>query len=344
MTCPVCGAAYPCVHTRWNTAALPAPEILDHEAQSPSPPAVEARNRAEQEHWRREVISRVRQHRARRRRFDPNASMQFDFPAETALAVAPGLTEPPLPAFPPQAAGAAKHSGLESPHETEAARHQPRRIIRFPRHTTVPLADSLKPAIFDRELEFELTEPAPGAPRILDAPEAATEDAPEPEQMELLPSFADIRLEPMEECRNEEMDLPPQPAPLLRRFGCGLVDCAIVLLALSIFAVSLAALAGVTLRARYTLPCGLGVSAAFWLLFQYLFLVYGRGTPGMRVTRLELFGFDGRQASALARRARALATTLSGLSVGLGFAWALVDEDTLGWHDRISQTYLRSGY
>jgi uncharacterized RDD family membrane protein YckC len=342
MTCPACGGPYPCVHTRRNTAVVPDPEILDGETQSLSPPAAEARNRAEQEHWRREVVSRVRQHRARRRRFDPNASMQFDFPAETALAVAPGLAEPLLPAFPPQAAGAAKHSGLEDTLQTEAARHQPRKIIRFPRHATVELADALKPAISDRELELELAEPAPEAPRILDAPEAATEDAAEPEQLELLSSFADIRLDPMEECGNEEMDLPPQPAPLLRRFGCGLVDCAIVLLALSIFAVSFAALAGATLRARYMLLCGLGVSATFWLLFQYLFLLYGPGTPGMRATHLELFGFDGKQASALARRTRALASTLSGFSVGLGFAWALVDEDTLGWHDRISQTYLRS--
>jgi hypothetical protein len=29
------------------------------------------------------------------------------------------------------------------------------------------------------------------------------------------------------------------------------------------------------------------------------------------------------------------------LSLGLGFFWALVDEHTLGWHDRISQTYLK---
>jgi uncharacterized RDD family membrane protein YckC len=340
MTCPLCGVPYPCVHSRQNTAALRDPEILDDEILSPI--AAEARNRAEQEYWRREVISRVRQHRARRRRFDPNASMQFDFPAETALAVAPSLAEPLLSTRPSPADAAAKHAReLECTHAADATPQQPRKIIRFPRHATVR-ADPRKPAIVDRELELELAESAPEAPRILDAPADAPADAPEPEQMDLLSSFADIRLEPMEACGNEEMDLPPQPAPLQRRFGCGLVDAAIVLLAVSVFAVSFAALADVTLRARYTLLCGLGVSATLWLLFQYLFLVYGRGTPGMRATHLKLSGFDGKQASAFARRSRALATTLSGFSVGLGFAWALVDEDTLGWHDRISQTYLRS--
>jgi hypothetical protein len=32
---------------------------------------------------------------------------------------------------------------------------------------------------------------------------------------------------------------------------------------------------------------------------------------------------------------------MSALSLGVGFVWALVDEDTLGWHDRISGTYMR---
>jgi uncharacterized RDD family membrane protein YckC len=265
--------------------------------------------------------------------------MQFDFPPETALAVAPRLAEPLLPALPSQADGAAKHtSEHERPFAAEEEPPLPRKIIRFPRHNTVQLADALQLAGVDRELELELAEPAPDALRILDAPE----DAPEPEQMDFLSSFADIRLEPMEACRNEETDLPPQPAPLRRRFGCGLLDGAIVLLALSIFAVSFAAMIGNAPRTRYALLCGLGVSATVWLLFQYLFLVYGRGTPGMRATHLELSGFDGKRASAFARRGRALAITLSGFSVGLGFAWALVDEDTLGWHDRISQTYLRS--
>src|SRR5260370_23539625 len=344
MTCPWCGAPYPCVHTRRNMAALPDPESFDIAVQSVPPTAAEARNRAEQKHWRQQVISRVRQHRARRGRFDPNASMQLDFPADTAQSVAPGPAEPLLPALPPQADGAARHtSELGTLLEVEEARLPPRKIIRFPWHAGVQLADALEPAGVDRELELELAQPAQDAPRILDAPEHSREYAPEPEQMELLSSFADIRLEPMEAYPNEEMDLPPQPAPLRRRISCGLVDCAIVLLALSIFAVSFAALGGVAPRTRYSLLCGLGIGAILWLLFQYLFLVYGRGTPGMRITHLELSGFDGKQASSFPPPRRPLATTLSGFSAGLGFAWALVDEDTLGWHDRISQTYLRSG-
>ena len=35
----------------------------------------------------------------------------------------------------------------------------------------------------------------------------------------------------------------------------------------------------------------------------------------------------------------ALALALSSVSLGLGFVWAIVDEDTLCWHDRITRTY-----
>src|SRR5207244_2700413 len=53
------------------------------------------------------------------------------------------------------------------------------------------------------------------------------------------------------------------------------------------------------------------------------------------------------QAARLARRIGAAATDvltactpLSGLSLGLGFAWCMLDEDELCWHDRITHTYM----
>jgi uncharacterized RDD family membrane protein YckC len=84
------------------------------------------------------------------------------------------------------------------------------------------------------------------------------------------------------------------------------------------------------------------VSALLWLVYQYLFLVYSPGTPGMRMAQLELCTFEGGPVSRSLRRWRALASLLSCCSFGLGFAWALIDEDRLGWHDRITQTHLKT--
>jgi uncharacterized RDD family membrane protein YckC len=178
--------------------------------------------------------------------------------------------------------------------------------------------------------------------------------------MELLPSFADIRfdedeaeadhgaptkpgghLAPGRFLAGAEMELPLQPAGLQRRFLAGLLDAVILLAGGAVFGTIFSRLAGHTSISRPGLLCALGAAASLWVLFQYVFLVYGGRTPGMYAAGLELYDFNSRPAAVNARRWRALAAALSGLSLGLGFAWALVDEDTLGWHDRISQTYVR---
>lgn len=211
---------------------------------------------------------------------------------------------------------------------------RPRKVIRFPKPVPVEPLIAFRPLIE----EPELAEPAPEAPRILDAPEL------EASQMELLPSFADITLEETPAIVNlcEELESVPHPAALTRRLASGAVDSGIVFFAAGLFAACFGQIVEGVPSSRSVLFSAVAVSAILWLVFQYLFLVYGGATPGMRATELELFSFNGRRPSRLARRVRALANTLSALSGGLGFAWALVDEDTLGWHDRMSQTYLRS--
>jgi uncharacterized RDD family membrane protein YckC len=74
------------------------------------------------------------------------------------------------------------------------------------------------------------------------------------------------------------------------------------------------------------------------MVFQYLFLVHGERTPGMKLASLDLATFSGGRTSVFSRQCRALACALSAFSVGLGYAWTLVDEDQLGWHDRITGT------
>jgi hypothetical protein len=60
----------------------------------------------------------------------------------------------------------------------------------------------------------------------------------------------------------------------------------------------------------------------------------------MQMAHLALASFDSEPIGRRLRRARALAWMLSTFPLGLGLIWALLDEDTLCWHDRISRTYL----
>jgi uncharacterized RDD family membrane protein YckC len=162
------------------------------------------------------------------------------------------------------------------------------------------------------------------------------------QQMDLLPSFADIRLEPEETRLANDLEIIPRPAPLMQRFVSGLVDAGIVFAATGAFVLTFVISAEEMPQSRMTMVCMLAAAGIFWLVFQYIFLIFSHRTPGMNMAELELCTFAGTSTSTLEQRNRALASTLSAAAMGLGFAWALVDEDRLGWHDRISGTHLRT--
>jgi uncharacterized RDD family membrane protein YckC len=65
----------------------------------------------------------------------------------------------------------------------------------------------------------------------------------------------------------------------------------------------------------------------------------GAVTPGMRAMRLTLINFDGFPPDAASRWRRYLGGALSVCAGGLGILWALVDEESLAWHDHISKTF-----
>ena len=127
-----------------------------------------------------------------------------------------------------------------------------------------------------------------------------------------------------------------------QRLVAGLVDVALVFLATGAFALTFVEVAEGIPHSSMTMVCMLAAGGIFWLVFQYIFLVYRRATPGMNFAGLELCTFEGKATTMFERQSRAAASALSGFSMGLGYFWALVDEDRVGWHDRISRTHVRA--
>lgn len=72
------------------------------------------------------------------------------------------------------------------------------------------------------------------------------------------------------------------------------------------------------------------------------FWVHGGQTPGMRAWQLKLTTQTGQDVSWKQALLRLLAAVLSGLPMGLGWLWMLVDTQGLTWHDRMSGTRLSS--
>jgi hypothetical protein len=198
------------------------------------------------------------------------------------------------------------------------------KILEFPRSWTPPPAplDELAEPVFDRD-----------RPRILEAPEFV----PPP------PALGGITIEPAQQPELEKrlgIDIPLQSAPLGRRVLSAFVDGIIIAAACAIFDFifwKMTALRPPRLQIATFLA---GLAIVFWAAYQYLLVVYAGTTPGLRASRLELARFDGSPAGRKLRRWRVLASFLSAASLGMGYVWVFLDEDSLCWHDRITHTYL----
>jgi uncharacterized RDD family membrane protein YckC len=284
--------------------------------------------------WRREVAARLSHYRARRRTREPRyPSLQLKFETEPSFTPAP---PPPSPA-PTLRETTDYVQSVAAPRITLAEpssypSNYPRILPAAFTEATAKVIEfaSYSPAPRARD---ELAEPVLDRPRIIDTPELA----PPP------PALGGILIEPVEEPANERrpgFEIPLQSAPMSRRIAASAIDAALVMSAFAAFAY-------VFFRINAELPplgkmAGTGalLIGMMWSAYQYLLLVYSGTTPGLKLAKLELHRFDGSPVPLRIRRWRVLTSVLSGLSLGLGYAWCFLDEDRLCWHDRITRTYM----
>lgn len=144
--------------------------------------------------------------------------------------------------------------------------------------------------------------------------------------------------------------LPLQSASLSLRLMAALVDGCILLAAFltfaAVFALTLAKLSSTpvigTLNLQTAAIGTAGTLAILALLYQVLFFTFSEATPGMHYARIGFCTFNDENPSRAAMRRRIFAALLAACPLGLGFLWAWLDDDRLGWHDRISRIYQRS--
>jgi uncharacterized RDD family membrane protein YckC len=166
-----------------------------------------------------------------------------------------------------------------------------------------------------------------------------------------VPEWQSIRLEPVAEPEYKLLEEPePQPpqapaielASLSRRILAGVVDGTLVAGAL-VAAAALAVNNGSGLPGLRAIEIGSVLALLIaGAAYKALFFTLARATPGMKYAQIALCTFDGGIPTRSQRYARLAALLLSVLPVGLGFAWAIFDDQHLTWHDRISKTYLRT--
>jgi uncharacterized RDD family membrane protein YckC len=122
------------------------------------------------------------------------------------------------------------------------------------------------------------------------------------------------------------------------------VDISVVLLGLGVFVGIFFLAGGDMVLNRQTTPFLAGVAVVIGIFYRFLWTLANGDTPGMRFAGLRLVDFDGQRPEREQRAVRQVAGILSLLSAGLGLVWALVDEDSLTWHDHISKTFPTPGF
>jgi uncharacterized RDD family membrane protein YckC len=187
---------------------------------------------------------------------------------------------------------------------------------------------------------YELAEPMMDRPRILDVPEDAM-----PMPTIQGPLFTDIQLdaeEPEEPVvhRPVQIDVPLQVALVGQRLYAAVIDFLFVLCGFAVFGAVAWKIMPDLPNGKLALVAPFAILAVLWLAYQYMFIAYAGETPGMQVANMSLVTFEGERPDFRRRRQRALSMIVSLLSGGVGFGWALLDPDTLCWHDSISRTYV----
>jgi uncharacterized RDD family membrane protein YckC len=332
-----------------ETARTETPSVAtDAEASKPIEPAAEVSPA-----WRNEVAARLNRYQSKHKPRPPRyPSLRLRFEEEDFVRNASDAP-PEAPAF-SQNIGPASHHALaldrfadsavpaaetpaadtRDPQQTRAVVHADdapqqsavipvsAKIIEFPRWWTPPAAPL-----------DELAEPVMDRPRILEAPEVVLP----------APALGGITIEPVLQPELEKrpgIDIPLQSAPLARRIFSAAIDDVIIAAACALFGYIFWKMTAIQPPPFQLLGLAAGGAALFWAAYQYLLVVYSGSTPGLRLAKLELARFNGTPASRRLLRWRVLASFLSALSLGMGYAWAFLDEDALCWHDRITHTYL----
>jgi len=297
--------------------------------------------------WRQEVSERLHRYHARRRPRAPRyPSLRLKFetpetkwaapshdvpvnsqstqpaPVQSAVrqAVAREYVDPvastPIPAAEPSTSEPIPAIPRRRLHEVAA------KIIEFPRTMYAPQAHlhDLAESILDR-------------PRILEAPEIV----PPPPALGGLTIEETTRPEPE---RRAGIDMPLQTAVVEDRLLAVAIDACIVLTAAALFSGVFYKVTGVRPAILQCAVFGAGLLGVLWAAYQYLLIVYSATTPGLRALKLHLERFDGKPVNRRLRRWRVLASMLSGISLGMGYAWHFLDEDGLCWHERVTKTHL----
>ncbi len=198
-----------------------------------------------------------------------------------------------------------------------------------PVHTSV--SDAEPPATADEDFAFTIA---------IGRNAATREDARMVIDVSLPPATeSGFEQTPARDARSEQTGLYPVASIDERRIA-GLIDAGCLLFAYGAFLTLFGSLGGQFTLSKLSAAVCVTTFVIVYLQYFALFTVFGGTTPGMMLRGLQVASFSGESPTPRQMLWRSVGYMLSAGTFFMGFLWAMWDEDTLTWHDRLSQTYL----
>lgn len=123
------------------------------------------------------------------------------------------------------------------------------------------------------------------------------------------------------------------------RMLAAFLDLSVILMGYALFVLVFYLRAGELFLNRLNLIVFGAALVLIALFYGLIWMLAKTETPGMRWTHLRLINFDGFPPDRYHRALRYFSTLISVAPGCLGLLWALVDEESLTWHDHISKTF-----
>jgi len=128
-------------------------------------------------------------------------------------------------------------------------------------------------------------------------------------------------------------------ATIMHRLLASVADAVMIMIAVGLFTIAFYLSGGEIKLNNQTVFVYAAIPVIIGLFYKYLWAIAGADSPGMAWAGLRTVNFDGKKPEPLQRFVRLCGGCLGLAAVAIGFVWAFVDEETLTWHDHISNTF-----
>jgi len=129
-------------------------------------------------------------------------------------------------------------------------------------------------------------------------------------------------------------------APLGRRFAAGLADLGVLLLGGALFGLIFWIAGGHISYSPLNFAVLAFASIFFVTAYFGAFTALAGATPGLLLFGLEVRNWEGQFPTTRESLWRAFGYLISASALMLGFVWALMDSESLSWHDHMSSTFI----